>query len=356
MRHADVVVLGAGVIGLSLARELHKQGAAVRVVERGRPGHESSYAAAGMLAVSEPAATSALQALKRASDVLYAEFVHEIEDESGMRVDLRRDGTLFFGGADELAALDVAAPLVPLAVREIHELEPRLEPPELQAVQLPDRSVDPRALVAALTAAVRHRGVALSTGAPATGIWTEQGRIAGVTFAQTRFPAAAVVNCCGAWAGQLGPHRFPTRPVKGQMLAVAMRDRRWLGHIVRTPEVYLVPRSDGRLLIGATVEEAGFDKRVEPATIQRLRDTAVRLLPALRDVRILEAWAGLRPGTPDRLPILGETATPGYFVATGHFRDGILLAPATAQVMAEMLTGKTPSFDLGSFSPRRFEG
>jgi glycine oxidase len=125
-------------------------------------------------------------------------------------------------------------------------------------------------------------------------------------------------------------------------------------HVVRTPDVYLIPRSDGRMLIGATVEEAGFDKQTVPETILKLRQAALDLVPKLADARILEAWAGLRPGTPDGLPILGATPTPGYFVATGHFRDGILLAPVTARAMAEVMTGQTPSWQFVAFTVQRF--
>src|SRR5262249_38075240 len=127
-----------------------------------------------------------------------------------------------------------------------------------------------------------------------------------------------------------------------------------LKHVIRTPEVYLVPRSDGRILIGATVEDAGFDKHTVPETIQRMREAAIRTLPALLHARVLEAWAGLRPGTPDALPILGKTSIPGYLVATGHFRDGILLAPLTARVMAQIITGEQPDHDLKAFHPSRF--
>jgi glycine oxidase len=138
------------------------------------------------------------------------------------------------------------------------------------------------------------------------------------------------------------------------MLSVVPAARNFLRHVVRAPEVYLVPRSDGRLLIGATVEEAGFDKRVEPRTIQRLHSAAVRLLPALASARILEDWAGLRPGTPDTLPILGPTSLPGYFAAAGHFRDGILLTPITARIIAGLVAGNLCEFDLTPFSPARF--
>jgi glycine oxidase len=138
------------------------------------------------------------------------------------------------------------------------------------------------------------------------------------------------------------------------MLCLAMQRRTLLTHVIRSLNVYLIPRSDGRLLVGATVEEAGFDKRTDVAAIQRLHRAAVALVPELRHAKILEDWAGLRPGTPDALPILGATAMPGYYVATGHFRDGILLAPITAKVMADVIGGVEPEYDLKLFSPARF--
>jgi glycine oxidase len=138
------------------------------------------------------------------------------------------------------------------------------------------------------------------------------------------------------------------------MLCLAAPRRELLKHVIRSPEIYLIPRSDGRILVGTTVEEAGFDKRTDLATIQRLHKSAITLVPKLADAKILEDWAGLRPGTPDGLPILGPTATPGYYVATGHFRDGILLAPITAQVMADVITETNCKYDLTPFSPARF--
>jgi glycine oxidase len=133
-----------------------------------------------------------------------------------------------------------------------------------------------------------------------------------------------------------------------------MPENNLVSHVVRTPDVYLIPRSDDRLVIGATLEEAGFDKRTVTETILKLRNAAINLVPRLAEARILEDWAGLRPGTPDKLPILGETSIPGYFVATGHFRDGILLAPITARVMAQVITGQQPQFDLRTFRADRF--
>jgi glycine oxidase len=347
----DVIIVGGGIIGLSLSIELRKHGASVLVVERGEPGREASHAAGGMLANCGDETPALLQGLANASANMYPEFAHELQDESGVNVDLRANGTLLFlepgHGAEKIPG---ARPLPgPLA-----ELEPALASQQRDTVFLNERSVCPRALTEAALKAARHRGVDISSGATVVSVDMAGRHAAGVTTAKTSYRAPTVVNCGGAWAGRIPPFDFPVRPVKGQMLCFAMPSRELLRHVVRSPEIYLIPRSDGRLLAGATVEEAGYDKHTVPETIQRLHRAAVALLPALENARLLEAWAGLRPGTPDNLPILGATLTPGYYVATGHFRDGILLAPVTAQVMARVIAGSDPEFDLSPFSMERF--
>ena len=350
----DVIIVGGGIIGLSLAIALRKRGAAVLVVERGEPGREASHAAGGMLVDCPLETPPVLQPLATASARMYPEFAHELEVESGLKVDLRDRGTILFlapvhalRNAKFVATHSLRAPL--------DQIEPALAALENSALYLQERSVDPRALSAAAWKTAKNRGVDFSSGDPATTLNLSDGHVAGVTTAKTSFPAPKVVNCAGAWSGQLkSPHPIPTRPVKGQMLCLAMPERELLRLVIRTPEAYLIPRSDGRLLVGATVEEAGFDKRTDPATIQRLHRAAVKMVPKLADAKILEDWAGLRPGTPDALPILGATPTPGYFVATGHFRDGILLAPITAHVMADVIEGRTPEHDLTPFSSSRF--
>jgi glycine oxidase len=295
-----------------------------------------------------------LQFLATASACMYPEFVHELQDESGMNVDLRDQGTIFFATAEHLREHPGLATDCPL-LSPLDELEPALGHVNLPAIYLKERSVDPRALTAAALKAARHRAVDISSGTAVTEVLLANGRATGVGTGKTSYGAPVVVNCAGAWAGQLPPHQFPTRPVKGQMLSLAGASRDLLRHVIRAPEIYLVPRSDGRILAGATVEEAGYDKRTDADTIQRMHQAAIHLVPALAHARMLEVWAGLRPGSPDNLPILGATRTPGYFVATGHFRDGILLTPVTAHVMAQMVTGGKPEYDLSAFSPARFQ-
>ena len=346
----DVIVAGAGIIGLSLALALRKRGMSVLVVERGAPGREASHAAAGMLAWCEPHVHPALHALAVKSYQLYPEFVHEVEDESQHRVDFRREGTI------ELLRMGEPWPTLdcirPLQARDIAELEPRIKG-GFRGVQLAEASVDPPALCDALLAAAKHREIDLATGFAVTELIQEDGRVAGVRTERTDYHAPIVVNCCGAWASGIAGVRVPTRPVKGHMLALVGAQP--LRHVIRLPKtVYLVPRSDGRLVIGSTVEESGYDKRVVPETIKKLHQLAANLVPEIGDMRIHDVWTGLRPATLDEMPILGATIIPGYFAATGHFRDGILLAPATAHVMSQLIAGEKPNLDLLPFSPDRF--
>jgi glycine oxidase len=345
----DAIVVGAGIIGLSLAIELNKQGLRVLVVEKGEPGREASWAAGGMLVDSPGETRPELQELATASAGMYPEFVRELEDESGLKIDLRSVGTIVLACVESPATTRACSLPLPLA-----ELESALQMIDLTPHYLKERCVDPRDLTAAAIAAARHRGIDFSSGDHVLAVEVAEGKACGVRTNKTQFAAGIVVNCAGAWAGQIGPHAFPTRPVKGQMLCVIMPQKEMVRHVIRNPDVYLIPRSDGRMVIGATVEEAGFDKQTVPETIQKLRQAALDLVPKLSHARILEAWAGLRPGTPDGLPILGATPTPGYFVATGHFRDGILLAPVTARVMGQIVTDQKPGLDVSKLSAARF--
>ena len=363
MKSWDVIIIGAGIIGLSLAIALRKLGLRVLIVERGEPGREASHAAAGMLASSGSEIPPALRILADASARLYPQFAHELEDESGVQVDLRDQGTILISEHGEFPES-----AEPLSLERLLALEPGLavagrrrpalhtssveSSGETSAAYLSERSVDPPGLVAAAIKAAHHRGVDISSGSEVKELLTANNRVAGVQTDKTSYTAPAVVNCAGAWAGGIGPHRFPVRPVKGQMLAAVGGPR--LKHVVRAEKVYLVPRSDGRLVIGSTLEEVGYNKQTEVNTIQRLFHAALEVAPGLAESKVHGDWAGLRPGTPDDLPILGQAELEGYFVATGHFRDGILLAPITAQVMTDTITGRTPAYDLKSFSPARF--
>ena len=346
MKTSDVIIVGGGVIGLSLAIELRRSGVSVIVLERHQPGREASWAAGGMLVQSEAELHPLFRALAQASAAMYPQWVQRLQDASAVHVDLREQGTIRFLDDDHVPE----PPGEPLSQDDLRKLEPELTY-DAPAVFLAERCVDPRLLVEALIKAAQHLEIDIASGADVTGIELQNGKVVAALTTKARYATGAIVNCAGAWAGQFGPVKIPTVPVKGQMLAVTPSV---VTHVVRGNGVYLIPRSDGRLVVGSTLEDAGFDKRVDAATIQRLHQAAAILAPNAGQAKILEDWAGLRPGTPDKLPIMGATSISGYYVATGHYRDGILLAPITAKVMAHAIQGEKPEFDLAAFSPERF--
>jgi glycine oxidase len=353
----DSVIIGGGIIGLSLALELRKDGARVVVLDASHPGREASWAAGGMLAARDPDTRTELRDLAIASASMYPEFVHQVQDESGTPVDFCTNGTIRFLHESEL--MQCALPL--LSESELRELEPELEY-TAPAVLLAEACVDPRLLLPALVEAAKHRDVDIASGAEVQEIEIVDDRVVAAVTTKTRYAGAAIVNCAGAWSSQVGPLKIPTRPVKGQMLALAplatpanlTAPKRLVHHVIRG-NVYIIPRGDGRIVVGSTLEEAGFNKRVDAATIQSLHQQAANLVPSIGQARILQDWAGLRPATPDGLPILGRTDIDGCFVATGHYRDGILLAPITAKLMSQVIRGEQPEIDIAHFQLNRFQ-
>jgi glycine oxidase len=338
----DVIIAGGGIIGVSLALELRERGARVLVLERGEPGREASAAAAGMLAASDPETPPALLPLALESARMFPEYVRKLEGLSGMGADFRRQGTIAFNPAH--AAPAAWKKLLP---DDLHRLEPSLQDHGHAAFLVEEDSVDPRLLMQAAVRAAEKCGVEVR-GSVLVKAMRAHGSIVEVATDAGVFTAGAAVNCLGAWAGA------PVRPRKGQMLYLQPERKGLLQRVVRAPEVYIVPRSSGKILAGATVEDVGFDTTVVLAVIQRLSAAAARYVPELKTAAIAESWAGLRPGTPDDLPILGLAGAPGIFIAGGHFRNGILLAPVTAKIMAELVTGKAPSLDITAFAASRF--
>ena len=382
-KSCDVIVIGGGLIGLSLAWQLARRGARLLLIDRREPGQEASHAGGGMIADLDPVLPAELRELGHRSAALYPSFVSELAAEAGRSIDLRSDGVIAF----EQHPIEESAGIHAITAAEVQALEPRLTPPPDPAYTMQERSVDPRDLVTALVAALGKREdqvTVLSHEAVVT-VLADRGRVGGVLTERASYAAGRVVNCAGAWASQIGSSqtgtsqpgasqtgtsqsasvRLPTQPVKGHMVALAFpaelamaaaerEEKRVLRHVLRSRWCYIVPRSDGRYVVGSTVEPAGFDKTLNSYRVKRLQEAATRLVPQFAEAKIAEAWTGLRPGTPDNLPLLGETALPGYYAATGHYRDGILLAPVTAEAMSALIVdGKSP-LPLDRFSPQRF--
>ena len=364
-----IAVLGAGLIGLGIAYELAKRGADVRVFEAEEPGRAASWAAAGMLApYTEGLAGTPFEAFCAASLALYPAYVAELREAGGVDARLRIDGVLHASCAESEAAMlqarVAAARACGVEARWLERGEALREEPALGArivggaLFSGEGQVDNRRLGRALAAACAARGVRVDAAGGRVALEADTRRVRGVRVRDGFVAASAVVNATGAWAGELegvpAHLRVPVVPVKGQMLALAL-PRALMHRVVWVPGAYLVPREDGRLLIGATVEDAGFDVRVTAGGVRGLLDAALAAVPALRDLALVETWAGLRPGSPDGLPYLGATALDGYFVAAGHHRNGVLLTPATAREIADAIEGKPPSAAALPFSPARLE-
>lgn len=368
MRPVDVLIVGGGLVGLGIGWRLAKAGRATVVLERDPAGSSpsaASWAAAGMLApMAEAGFHEAAQlALGRASLAMYPEWAAELEADSGICIDYRAEGTLVVAlDHDDAAWLERifrvqqehGFPTSWISGPEAREREPHLSHSVVAAVVSPgDHQVDNRRMLEALRAAFRAAGGTLREGVEATGVDLAGGRAVGVRVrgadgaSEEVVRGERVVVCAGAWIRTLMAEGLPAaalppvRPVKGQMLSLEMSPLLRLDEVVRTRSVYLVPKSDGRLIVGATSEERGFDRRLTAGAMLDLLRDGWEVVPGIYDLPILESWTGFRPAARDNAPILGPTQVEGLFVATGHYRNGVLLTPVTATAMADLLlTGR----------------
>lgn len=363
-----IVVIGAGLIGLGIAYELAKRGANVRVIDAREPAGAASWAGAGMLApFTESLQSLAFESFCAASLASYPSYVAELHERSGVDARLRLDG-IVESAYDETGTGTLRARIARLTARglaaeyldaaEARSLEPALGPAVRGAAWCrAEGHIDNRRLGRALRAACDALGVSIDAHCGSVAIEADARRVLGVRSPAGFVPASAVVNAAGAWAGSLegvpAHARIPVVPVKGQMLALAM-PRGYIGRTLWVPGAYLVPRDDGRLLVGATVEDAGFDVRVTAGGQRALLAAALDAVPALAGFAVVETWAGLRPGSPDGLPFIGATALGGYYAAAGHYRNGILLTPATANAVANLLEGLAVP-QIAAFAPLRVQ-
>jgi glycine oxidase len=370
----DVAVVGAGVIGLSIAWRLACRGLSVAVFDRSEAGGGASLAATGMLASAAEyeAGGEPLLALAIESQRLWPEFRSAIEAESALSIDYRSEGTLVVAlSRDEVerlrfrhehqrrAGLDTRW----LNGTEVRALEPGLRPSIAAGIFCEgDHQVDPRRLIPALVRALRAHGGPVFQHCPVTAIETTGGRVSGLTTAAGLCRAQTVIVASGVWSADgILPCGIdiPVRPLKGQALALRMtRATGSLSHVVWTEQVHLAPKSNGQLIVGATMEDAGFNRAVTAGGVLALLEGAHRALPSSEEMEIEAIWSGFRPTSEDDAPILGATDVPGLLVATGHHRNGILLAPVTAMAIEELvtsgaITGASQLFGLARFQKHR---
>jgi glycine oxidase len=367
MKKFDAAIAGGGVIGGAIALELARAGMRVGVFDRQQPGQEASWASAGILSPApESPGMIAMVPLGKKSLSMYPEFVAQVEEISGKSTGFRAEGTLeaLFSG-DTKAELSTIIALhhglglqaEALRAEDARELEPALSDDVEAAVLRPEEcSVDNRALTNAVLEAAWRSGTEIFSDNGVKGIWREENRCAGLILQNEKVEAKWTIVAAGCFSAAIeGVAAYaPVRPARGQMISlradeVKMRRVLWSEHI------YLVPRNDGRILAGATVEYVGFDKRNTAGGIEKMLSAAIELAPGLANARMEETWAGLRPDSPDHLPILGPTDLDGLLMATGHFRSGILLTPITARLIREWITEQQVSVDWDRFSPLRFQ-
>lgn len=366
-----VAIIGAGVMGLGIGWRLARAGCIVDLFDSGEAGRGASWAAAGMLAAgleAEPGEERLFQ-LNRASQVLWPGFARELEGASGIELGYRNEGTLMVAHTrDAVAELQhqlsfqqrLGVRLEWLEAREVKRREPYLTPSTLGAIWSPeDHQIDNRALVEALRLAFISAAGRLHERSAIRAIEIGDRRVHGLRLDDHRVEADIVVLAAGAWSrnieGLPDTVRLPVRPVKGQMLALRFDPNTiLLRHVLWAPKVYLVPRRSGRLVIGGTVEERGFDPALTAGGVMSLLEAAWRALPAIEELPIEELWTGFRPGSRDDAPILGPCEIEGLVLATGHHRNGILLAPVTVDAMSRfILTGELDPM-IGGFSLARF--
>jgi glycine oxidase len=333
----DVVVIGAGLQGCGVALRLAQAGRDVVVLERSIPGAEASSAAGGILSPGVEAEPGPFHDLCEQSMGRWRSFAEEVERLSGTWIGFRAGGTL------EVSVDDRFTPVLAARAAQLERAGIDVE-----------ASVDPRLLGRALHAAAARAGARFVQG-QVRGIAIEGGRVVGVDHDSGRIPAGAVVLAAGAWSMQVEGNGLPAgavRPVRGQIAVLDTRPP-LLSRVIFSDKGYVVPRPDGRVLCGSTMEEAGFEKAVTAGGLLRVLELAVEVAPALASAPVVETWSNFRPATPDGLPILGPGRERGLFYATGHYRNGVLLTPITADAVSDAVLERPPPVDLAPFGPAR---
>ena len=369
-KFSNVLIIGGGVIGLSIARELHKKGLReITILERGKIGRESSFAAAGMLAPNaETEKKDEFTDFCAESLNLYTDYAAEILDETGVDVELDKNGTLYTAFTEKDATeiyhrfewqKRAGLRVEHLTAEETRRAEPFVSPDVRESLFFPnDWQVENRRLLHALQKYAELNRIKVTENAGINKLLIKNEKAIGAETETEKYYGETTVLATGAWTSLIKAENLALpriRPIRGQVISFQTA-KRLFHKVIYSPRGYIVPRADGRILVGATVEDAGFDKSVTDAAIEFLREVATEISPSLANLEIAEKWAGLRPFAADSLPVLGEFGKiENLFIATAHYRNGILLAPLTAKIMAEKIANNLDSEYFNFFSPNRFK-
>jgi glycine oxidase len=368
MKNFDALVVGGGIIGCTIACELRKAGLKAAVIERSQPGTEASVAAAGMLAPhAGPKKRTPFFAVLREALKRYPPFVAEVEEATGLKTEFKKTGLFYlaFSEEDETVLGEKLEFQIASGVRaewisgeEIRRRDPAIGPQVRKGIYFPeDCQVDNILLMKAVLEWTRRLGVEWIPASPATAIWLEGGRVRGVVSGRDRFESPVVINAAGSWANfdRSLPFEIPVTPSRGQILVLqGPGGNPVFKHMIYTRRVYTVSRDDGRLIVGSTVESVGYTKEVTVKGLHKFLRGLLEINPNFLSLPFRECWAGLRPRSKDNLPILGRTPVEGLYLAAGHFRNGILLAPLTAGILKDLILNRTPEIDLAPFVLGRF--
>jgi glycine oxidase len=360
---AEAIVIGGGVMGLAAARELARRGHTVRLLERAQPGRAASWASAGIIGATSREESDPSSSLRRVSNALWPAFAEAVQAESGLDPEYRQMGCLHLASNEaELARLRVMAQRQTdsselLDAKELHALEPALSPALEGGLLVPGGNVENRRLCRALEIAARRAGVRAESGVEVQAITTSNSRVTGVvTTAEQTVPGDLIVLAAGAWSAQIGNVRPvpPVAPQRGQLFAL---DQSSVGikHVLLTSgDPYFVPRCDGRLVIGATREEAGWDPSLTAGGVAWLLNRAIEVVPALKNCPIADMWTGFRPSSVDGLPLIGRGEWDGLYFLTGHGPSGIAPLPGSVALLMALIGGEQPPLSPGPFDPLRF--
>lgn len=359
---ADAIVIGGGVMGLAAGRELARRGHAVTLLERAQPGRAASWASAGIIGATSRAESDPSSSLRRVSNARWPAFAETVEAESGLDPEYRQMGCVHLASNEaELAQLRRLAQQQTdgelLDAGELHALEPALGPRLVGGLRVPGGNVDNRRLCRALEIAARRAGVRIETGVEVQSIATHGGAVTGVATADRTISADLIVLAAGAWSATIRNVQPVPRvaPQRGQILAL---DQSSVGvaHVLLTPgDPYFVPRCDGRLVIGATREEAGWDPSLTAGGVAWLLNRAMEVVPALESCPIAEIWTGFRPASADGLPLIGRGDFEGLYFLTGHGPSGIAPLPGSVALLMALIDGEAPPLAPEPFDPLRFK-